>query len=66
LLLAVAVVVVGGLGSVGGALLGAMLVGIVQAVGTGYLPGLASFTTYLLMVLILVVRPTGLLKGADG
>lgn len=65
LLLAIAVVVVGGLGSVGGALLGAMLVGIVQAIGTGYLPGLASFTTYLLMVLILVVRPTGLLKGAD-
>jgi branched-chain amino acid transport system permease protein len=64
LLLAVAVVVVGGLGSVAGALLGAMLVGVVQAVGTGYFPDLASFTTYLLMVLILVVRPTGLLKGS--
>jgi branched-chain amino acid transport system permease protein len=65
LLLAVAVVVVGGLGSVAGALLGAMLVGIVQAVGTGYFPGLASFTTYLVMVLILVVRPTGLLGSSE-
>lgn len=65
LLLAVAVVVVGGLGSVTGALVGAMMVGIVQAIGTGYFPGLASFTTYLLMVLILVVRPTGLLGGSD-
>ena len=61
LLLAVAVVVVGGLGSVAGAFLGAMIVGVVQAVGTGYFAGLASFTTYLLMILILVVRPTGLL-----
>jgi branched-chain amino acid transport system permease protein len=65
LLLAVAVVVVGGLGSVAGALLGAILVGIVQAVGTGYFPGLASFTTYLVMVLILVVRPTGLLGAPE-
>lgn len=63
LLLAVAVVVVGGLGSVGGALLGAMIVGVVQAIGTGYVPGFASFTTYALMVLILVVRPTGLVKA---
>jgi branched-chain amino acid transport system permease protein len=65
LLLAVAVVVVGGLGSVAGALLGAVVVGLVQAIGTGYFPGLASFTTYLLMVLILVVRPTGLLRGSE-
>jgi len=64
LLLAVAVVVVGGLGSVAGALLGSVMVGMVQAVGTGYFPGFASFTTYLLMVLILVVRPTGLLGGS--
>jgi branched-chain amino acid transport system permease protein len=65
LLLAVAVVVVGGLGSVGGAFIGAMLVGVVQALGTGYVPGLASFTTYLLMVLILAVRPTGLAGRVD-
>jgi branched-chain amino acid transport system permease protein len=65
LLLAVAVVVVGGLGSVAGAFLGAMIVGIVQSVGTGYFPGFASFTTYLLMILILVVRPSGLLGSPE-
>jgi branched-chain amino acid transport system permease protein len=63
LLLAIIVVVVGGLGSVSGSLLGAMIIGCVQAFGTGYFPGLASFTLYFIMVVILVVRPTGLVRA---
>lgn len=64
LLLAIIVVVVGGLGSVSGSLLAAMIIGCVQAFGTGYFPGLASFTLYFIMVVILVVRPTGLVKAS--
>jgi branched-chain amino acid transport system permease protein len=65
LLLAIVVVVVGGLGSVAGSLLGAMIIGCVQAFGTGYFPTLASFTLYLLMILILVVRPSGLVRAPE-
>lgn len=64
LLLAIVVVVVGGLGSVLGSLIGAVLIGCLQALGTVYFPALASFTIYLVMIAILLVRPTGLLRGS--
>jgi len=64
LLLAIVVVVVGGLGSVVGSFLGAMIIGCMLAFGTGYFPILGSFTTYLLMVAILILRPTGLVRGS--
>lgn len=64
LLLAIVIVVVGGLGSVSGSFLGAMLIGAIQAMGTVYFPGLASFTIYLVMIVILLVRPTGLMRGS--
>jgi len=54
------VVIIGGLGSVGGAFLGAMLVGLL-ANYTGYLaPKLALGSNILLMVLVLLWRPQGL------
>jgi branched-chain amino acid transport system permease protein len=61
LLLAMVVVVVGGLGSVQGALLGGMLIGIIDAFGRAYFPPFALFTIYLAMVVILLARPAGLL-----
>ncbi|MBA9002673.1 branched-chain amino acid ABC transporter permease [Thermomonospora cellulosilytica] len=61
LLLALVVVVVGGLGSVRGALLGAVLIGQVQALGVALLPEYASFLLFAAMAVVLLVRPAGLL-----
>ncbi|TYB71099.1 branched-chain amino acid ABC transporter permease [Nonomuraea sp. PA05] len=63
LLLALVVVVVGGLGSVRGALLGAVLIGQVQALGTALLPEYASFLVFGAMGLVLLLRPAGLLPA---
>ncbi|UBU17931.1 branched-chain amino acid ABC transporter permease [Nonomuraea gerenzanensis] len=63
LLLALVVVVVGGLGSVRGALLGAVLIGQVQALGTTLLPEYASFLIFGAMGLVLLLRPAGLLPA---
>lgn len=62
LLLSLIVVVVGGMGSVQGALLGGMLIGLIDAFGRALFPELASFTMYLAMIIILLVRPHGLLR----
>lgn len=61
LLLALSVVVIGGMGSVQGALLGSMLISIVNTLGIFYFEKFGMFTTYLLMIIILLVRPSGLL-----
>ena len=66
LLLALVVVVVGGLGSVRGALLGALLIGQVQVLGVALLPEYASFLLFAAMALVLLVRPAGLLPAPRG
>lgn len=63
LLLALVVVVVGGLGSIRGALLGALLVGQVQTLGVSLLSEYASFLLFGAMALVLLVRPDGLLPA---
>ena len=60
LLLALIVVVIGGLGSIGGAFVASMVVGILDSVGKSMFPSLAYFTLFAPMILILIVRPTGL------
>lgn len=60
-LLAMVVVVIGGLGSVQGALLGALIIGLIDTFGSAYFPDFAMFTVYLIFIIILLVRPTGLL-----
>lgn len=55
------VVVVGGLGSIWGALLGAVLIGEFRAFGVVWLPELSIVFVYLLMALVLLFRPWGLL-----
>ena len=60
LVLSFVVLVVGGLGSLVGAFLSAMLLGQVQSFGTVYTPELASLLPYLLMALVLVFRPRGI------
>lgn len=66
LLLALVVVVVGGLGSLRGALLGALLVGELQTLGVALLSDYASFLLFGAMALVLLVRPRGLLPSRIG
>ncbi|HUZ73048.1 MAG TPA: branched-chain amino acid ABC transporter permease [Stellaceae bacterium] len=60
LILAFVVVIVGGLGSLRGALAGALLVGLLDNFGKSFFPQFALFTVFVPMAIILVVRPTGL------
>ncbi len=60
IVLAFAVVVIGGLGSVAGALVGALLVGISRAAAVHLMPQVELFVIYGVMALVLAVRPEGL------
>ncbi len=60
IVLAFAVVVIGGLGSVAGALIGALLVGIARASAVHLFPQVELFVIYGVMALVLAVRPEGL------
>jgi branched-chain amino acid transport system permease protein len=60
IVLAFAVVVIGGLGSVGGALVGALLVGIARAAAVHLFPQIELFVIYAVMALVLAIRPQGL------
>ena len=55
-----AVVAIGGLGSIGGAALGALLVGLARATAVHLFPELDLFAIYLIMALVLLFRPQGL------
>lgn len=56
-----AVVVIGGLGSFGGALLGSVIIGVVLSVGILYVPKAALMLSFAAMAAVLVLRPWGLL-----
>jgi branched-chain amino acid transport system permease protein len=60
LLLAVVIMVVGGIGSLSGALVASMLVGLVDAFGRAMFPEISYFTLFTPVILILLVRPLGL------
>lgn len=60
------VVVVGGMGSLKGALYASLLVAVVDTFGKAYFPNYALFLIYLLMVLVLLKRPQGLFGIAKG
>lgn len=81
LILAFVVIVIGGIGSIKGALIGSLLVGMTDTMGRVLLPplfaqfmppadatpvaaALASMSIYILMAIVLVVRPAGLFGGA--
>ncbi|WP_114971623.1 branched-chain amino acid ABC transporter permease [Rhodoferax ferrireducens] len=53
------VVVVGGLGSLAGAFIAAMVLGMIQALGAVYLPDVAALLPFVLMVAILIWKPAG-------
>lgn len=64
IVLAFAVVVIGGLGSVAGALIGALLVGIARAAAVHLYPQIELFVIYGVMALVLAIRPQGLFARA--
>ena len=81
LILCFVCIVIGGIGSIRGALLGSVVVGVVDTMGRAFMPdflgmfldpasasgiaaGLSSMSIYLLMVIVLVLKPTGLFPVA--
>ncbi|WP_207459465.1 branched-chain amino acid ABC transporter permease [Azospirillum sp. SYSU D00513] len=61
-LLSFVIVIVGGLGSLPGALLGGVLIGVTEALaGFLLMPSMKSLFTYLVLILVLLLRPQGLL-----
>jgi branched-chain amino acid transport system permease protein len=61
---AFAVVVIGGLGSMRGALVGALVVGLMRAAAISVLPEVEMLSVYLVVVAVLILRPAGLFGRA--
>jgi branched-chain amino acid transport system permease protein len=61
---AFAVVVIGGLGSMRGAFVGALCVGVLRAIAISVYPELEMLLIYLIVIAVLVLRPRGLFGGA--
>lgn len=60
LILSFIVVVIGGLGSLEGALVGALIVGIIREIGISMFPEIELAVLYLIAAIVLLVRPAGL------
>lgn len=58
--MALVVCIIGGLGSLGGAVLGSLFVGVVDSLGKAMFPELSYFTLFVPMIIVLAIKPTGL------
>jgi branched-chain amino acid transport system permease protein len=58
-------IIVGGVGSLVGAVLGGLLIGLAAGITTAYYPAASDAVIYLIMLVVLVIRPRGLL-GQEG
>ncbi|MFP6697071.1 MAG: branched-chain amino acid ABC transporter permease [Alphaproteobacteria bacterium] len=65
IILSFAVVVIGGMGSIPGAIIGALLVGISRAAAVHKFPEIELFVIYAIMALVLAIRPEGLFAPAQ-
>jgi branched-chain amino acid transport system permease protein len=65
IVLSFAVVVIGGLGSLPGAALGAVIVGVVRSFSVHYMPQVELFVIYFVMAMVLAFRPRGLFSLAE-
>ena len=65
LILAFVVVVIGGLGSLQGALVGALLVSFVRTAGIQFFPEIELAVLYLIAAVVLLIRPTGMFGKAS-
>ncbi len=61
LLLTLIVVVVGGTGYIQGTMLGALVIGLLDTFGKAYIPEAALFFSYIVFLVVLLVRPSGLI-----
>ena len=62
--IAFVVVVIGGLGSFWGVIVAALLVGVLRGVTVHFIPAASEASMYVLMLLVLLLRPRGLLGEA--
>jgi len=62
LILTLIIVVVGGLGSLTGAFWASLLIGITQILGQAYFPSIAALIIYIVMAIVLLIRPQGLFQ----
>jgi branched-chain amino acid transport system permease protein len=60
LIISFVVVVIGGIGSIKGAFVGSLVIGVADALGKVFLPSLAGVVVYAMMAAVLVARPGGL------
>jgi len=58
MLLGLAVIIIGGVGSVQGTLVGPGILGAIDAFGKALFPDYAMFTVYLAMIIVLIVKPS--------
>ncbi len=58
---ALAGAIVGGFGSIPGALLGCVLIGVIEPFADYYLPGIKGVSAYVVMLVVLFIRPQGLI-----
>ena len=61
LLASLVVVIVGGMGSIPGAALGALIIGLSEQIGVVYFQNYSTVLSFLIMVIVLAIRPQGLL-----
>ena len=64
LLASLVVVIVGGMGSIAGAAVGALLVGMAEQFGLAYFPTYGVVVTFVIMIVVLAVRPQGIMGRA--
>ena len=64
LLASLVVVIVGGMGSIAGAAIGALLIGLAEQIGLAYFPTYGVVLTFLIMIVVLAVRPQGIMGRA--
>lgn len=61
LLASLVVVIVGGMGSITGAAIGALLIGLAEQFGLAYFPTYGVVVTFLIMIVVLAIRPQGIM-----
>src|SRR5258708_18273990 len=57
------IVVIGGTGSIGGAIVAALLFGVMQVAGPVFLPNIVALVSYILLMVLLLVAPRGIGRG---
>ncbi|MEM2085798.1 MAG: branched-chain amino acid ABC transporter permease [Archaeoglobaceae archaeon] len=65
LILGLVVVAVGGLGSIKGALIASILIGMIRSFGISMFPTIELAIIYVIMIVVLLIKPSGLFGGAE-